>query len=472
MSRPVVIVNARLLDPATGLDGRGGLLIVGGRIAELGPGVTVALAPGGAEVIDAKGLCLAPGLVDMRVQLGEPGAEHKERIDSGAAAAAAGGVTSMAVLPNTDPPIDEPAMVEFVARRARQVKLGKVYPYAAITKQLRGEELAEIGLLKAAGAVAFTDGERALANARVMRRALSYAAGFDALIVQHPEEPALAEHGVMNEGPLASRLGLAGIAPGGRGDDGRARPAPARADRAGGCTSPTSRQLRRSRRSARARRAACGSPATPPRTISRSTSSRSRATGPSPRSRRRCAPRPTGAPWSRRCKDGTIDVIASDHCPQDQDSKRLPFAQAACGVIGVQTMLPVCLRLVHEGELGLLALLRTMTEAPARILGLDAGRLAQGCSGRPRPVRPRGALEDHRGQPARACRRTPPSRAGWWRAGSPARWSTAGPSSSTKAEPLRARVPGRASLISGRRDGARAHEPGRRFSPGPLHRAA
>ncbi|MFL5332008.1 MAG: dihydroorotase, partial [Geminicoccaceae bacterium] len=213
MSRPVVLVNARLLDPASGLDGRGGVLIVGGRIAEVGPGVTVALAPGGAEVIDAKGLCLAPGLVDMRVQLGEPGAEHKERIDSGAAAAAAGGVTSMAVLPNTDPPIDEPAMVEFLARRARQVKLGKVYPYAAITKRLEGRELAEIGLLKAAGAVAFTDGERALADARVMRRALSYASGFDALIVQHPEEPALAEHGVMNEGALASRLGLAGIAP-------------------------------------------------------------------------------------------------------------------------------------------------------------------------------------------------------------------------------------------------------------------
>ena len=171
------------------------------------------LAPGGAEVIDARGLCLAPGLVDMRVQLGEPGAEHKERIDSGAAAAAAGGVTSMAVLPNTDPPIDDPAMVEFVARRARQVKLGKVYPYAAITKGLAGQELAEIGLLKAAGAVAFTDGERALANARVMRRALSYAAGFDALIVQHPEEPTLAERGMMNEGPLATRLGLAGISP-------------------------------------------------------------------------------------------------------------------------------------------------------------------------------------------------------------------------------------------------------------------
>ena len=172
----MLIINGRLLDPASGLDARGGLLVVQGRIAELGPGVTAAMAPAGTEVIDAAGLCLAPGLVDMRVQLGEPGAEHKERIETGAPAAAAGGVTSLAVLPNTEPPIDDPAMVEFVARRARQVKLVKVHPYAAVTKGLAGRELAEIGLLKAAGAVAFTDGERAVANARVMRRALSYAA--------------------------------------------------------------------------------------------------------------------------------------------------------------------------------------------------------------------------------------------------------------------------------------------------------
>ncbi len=377
MSRPVLIVNARLLDPATGLDSRGGLLIVGTRIAELGPGVTGAMAPGGAEVIDARGFCLAPGLVDMRVQLGEPGAEHKERVDSGAAAAAAGGVTSMAVLPNTDPPIDDPAMVEFVARRARQVKLGKVHPYAAITKQLKGQELAEIGLLKAAGAVAFTDGERALADARVMRRALSYAAGFDALIVQHPEEPALALHGVMNEGPLASRLGLAGIPPaaetimierdlrlleltGGRLHfahvstagavaairDGKRRGLQVTCDTAPHYLALNELEVEGYRTFAKVR---------PPL---RTEDDRLAVVA--------------------GLKDGTIDVIASDHCPQDQDSKRLPFAQAEFGVLGMQTMLPICLRLVHEGELGLLPLLRTMTEAPARILGLDAGRLAKG----------------------------------------------------------------------------------------------
>jgi dihydroorotase len=377
VSRPAVIADARLLDPASGLDEKGGLLIVGGRIAEFGPRVTAATAPGGAEVIDAQGLCLAPGLVDLRVQLGEPGAEHKERIDSGALAAAAGGVTSMAVLPNTDPPIDEPAMVEFVARRARQVRLGKVHPYAAVTKQLKGEELAEIGLLKAAGAVAFTDGERALANARVMRRALAYARNFDALIVQHPEEPALAELGVMNEGALASRLGLAGI------------PATAEAimverdlrllELTGGrlhfahvSTAEAVAAIRAAK--AKGLRVTCD---TAPHYLALN-----ELEVEGYRTFAKVSP-PLRSEDDRRAvveglRDGTVDVIASDHCPQDQDSKRLPFAQAACGVVGVQTMLPVSLRLVHEGVMSLLDLLARMTAAPARILGLEAGRLAEG----------------------------------------------------------------------------------------------
>ncbi|MFO1075057.1 MAG: dihydroorotase [Geminicoccaceae bacterium] len=379
MSRPAVVINARLLDPASRLDVKGGLLIVGGRIAELGPQVSVSLAPGGAEVIDARGLCLAPGLVDMRVQLGEPGAEHKERIDSGAAAAAAGGVTSMAVLPNTDPPIDDPAMVEFVARRARQVKLGKVYPYAAITKQLKGEELAEIGLLKAAGAVAFTDGERALANARVMRRALSYARNFDALIVQHPEEPALAELGVMNEGTLASRLGLAGIA---------VAAEAIMVERDLRLLALTGGRLHFAHVSTGEAIAAIRAAKARGLSVTCDTAPHYLALNELEvegyRTFAKVAP-PLRAEADREAvveglKDGTIDVIASDHCPQDQDSKRLPFAQAACGVIGVQTMLPVSLRLLHEGDLGLLDLLAKMTAAPARILGLEAGRLAKGAA--------------------------------------------------------------------------------------------
>lgn len=377
MSRPVILINARLLDPASGLDAKGGVLVVGGRIAEIGPSVTVAMAPGGAEIVDAKGLCLAPGLVDMRVQLGEPGAEHKERIDSGVLAAAAGGVTSLAVLPNTDPPIDEPAMVEFVARRARQVKLGKVYPYAAITKKLKGEELAEIGLLKAAGAVAFTDGERALANARVMRRALAYAANFDALVVQHPEEPTLAENGAMNEGAIASRLGLAGI------------PAAAEVimiERDLRLLELTRGRLHFAHVSTQGGIAAIRAAKARGLRVTCDTSPHYLALNELEvegyRTFAKVSP-PLRSEDDRRAvveglKDGTVDVIASDHCPQDQDSKRVPFAQAACGVIGVETMLAVCLRLVHEGDLDLLTLLRKLTEAPARILGLDAGRLARG----------------------------------------------------------------------------------------------
>jgi dihydroorotase len=377
MTRPVLILGARLLDPATGLDTRGGLLAVDGRIAEIGPGVTASMAPGGAEVINGAGLCLAPGLVDMRVQLGEPGAEHKERIETGAMAAAAGGVTSLAVLPCTEPPIDDPAMVEFVARRARQVKLVKVYPYAAVTKRLAGQELAEIGLLKAAGAVAFTDGERAIANARVMRRALSYATAFDALIVQHPEEPALAENGAMTEGAVASRLGLTGI------------PAVAEVmmvERDLHLLELTGGRLHLAHLSTAAAVASVRAAKVRGLRVTCDTAPHYLALNELEvegyRTFAKVSP-PLRSEEDRRAiveglRDGTIDAIASDHCPQDQDSKRLPFAQAACGVIGLETMLPVALTLHHEGRIGLLDLLRTMTSAPADILGLEAGHLRKG----------------------------------------------------------------------------------------------
>ena len=379
MSRPVLIVNARLLDPASGLDQRGGVLIVNERIAELGAGVTPTRAPGGAEIVDARGLCLAPGIVDMRVQLGEPGAEHKERFESGGAAAVAGGVTTMAVLPNTEPPIDDPAMVEFVARRARQAKLAKVYPYAAVTRRLEGKELAELGLLKAAGAVAFTDGERAVARASLMRRALSYARMLDGLIVQHPEDPSLAEGGVMNEGAIATRLGLAGI--------------PVAAE-----VMMIERDLRlveltggrihfahvstgaaiEAIRAAKARGLAVTCDTSPHHLALNELEVEgyrtfAKVSPPLRREEDRLA-------VVEGLKDGTIDAIASDHCPQDQDSKRLPFAQAAFGVIGVQTLLAVSLTLVHEGRIGLLELLRLLTASPAAILGLEAGRLERGAA--------------------------------------------------------------------------------------------
>src|SRR5215471_8768316 len=209
--RPLAMFNARLLDPATKRDERGGILVQDGLIADLGPQVKAQGLSDDFERLDAGGHCLAPGLIDMRVQLREPGEEHKETIATASAAAAAGGVTSMVCLPNTDPVIDDVAGVEFIARRARETRLSKVYCYGAVTKGLEGKELVEIGLLSESGALAFTDGLAAVADARVMARALSYARCFGALIIQHPELANLADGGAMNAGELSTRLGLPGI---------------------------------------------------------------------------------------------------------------------------------------------------------------------------------------------------------------------------------------------------------------------
>src|SRR5580693_10271790 len=183
----LLIRGARLLDPASGLDTTGDLLVEGERIAAIGGDLPA--CDRDAETINAEGLCLAPGLVDMRVQLREPGAEHLESIESGGRAAAAGGVTTMVALPNTEPPVDDVSVVEFLARRAREVRLAKIHTYAAATKGMHGKELTEIGLLAANGAVGFTDGVKPVANALVMRRVLAYARTFDQLVIQHPEEP-------------------------------------------------------------------------------------------------------------------------------------------------------------------------------------------------------------------------------------------------------------------------------------------
>lgn len=375
--RPVLFANARLLDPATGLDAVGGLLVKDGRIADLGPRVTAESGPDDAELVDAAGLCLAPGLVDMRVRLGEPGHEHKERFESGCATAAAGGVTSMACLPDTVPPIDDPAMVEFVARRARRVRSVKVHPYAAVTKGLAGEQIAELGLLKEAGAVAFSDADNAIASARVMRRALQYAGPLDALVVQHPEEPTLARGGAMNAGAIASRLGLAGIPAVAEvmmieRDLRLVEMTGARWHAAHVSTAAGIEAIRRAK--ARGLRVSCE---TTPHHLALN-----ELEVEGYRTFAKVSP-PLRSEADRRAVvegllDGTIDAIASDHCPQDQDSKRIPFAQAEVGVVGLQTMLPVALHLIHEGRIGLLDLLRTMTVAPADLLGIDAGRLRVG----------------------------------------------------------------------------------------------
>jgi dihydroorotase len=375
MTARTLFRNARLLDPATNLDRAGDLLIEDGRIAEIG-GVRAARD---AEMIDCAGACLSPGLVDMRVELREPGAEHQESMNSGAQAAVAGGVTTMVALPNTDPVIDEMALVEFVARRSRDVGLARIRTYAAATKGLRGNELTEMGLLAAAGALAFTDAGRAIADPVVMRRALSYARTFDLLVMQHPEEPHLARGGVMNEGEVATRLGLAGITPAAELimverdlrlceiTGGRLHVAHVSTERAIDAI-----------RQAKARKLPVTCDTAPHYFALNET-----AVG-DYRSFAKVSP-PLRSEWDRRAvvlglKDGTIDCIASDHSPHDQESKRLPFASAASGIIGVETLLPLALELYHNGHLPLLQVLKAVTQRPAEILRLPSGRLEIGAA--------------------------------------------------------------------------------------------
>src|SRR5712692_11658956 len=206
--RPILLANARIVDPSRDLDEPGDVLIADGVIRDARRGIRASGVPEGTETIDCRGRVVAPGLVDMRAFVGEPGAEHRETLASASRAAAAGGVTTIVCQPETTPVIDDPAIVDFVLRRARDTAIVHVHPMAALTKGLRGEEMAEIGLLRASGAVAFTDGARSVTNAQVMRRALTYARDFDALVVHHTEDPDLIGEGVMNEGEFAARLGL------------------------------------------------------------------------------------------------------------------------------------------------------------------------------------------------------------------------------------------------------------------------
>ena len=367
--------QARLLDPESGLDRCGDLLVEGERIAAVGGDLSATARD--AEVVDAVGLCLAPGLVDMRVQLREPGAEQMESIETAGEAAAAGGVTTMVALPNTEPPVDDISVVEFLARRAREVRLTKIHTYAAATKGLKGRDLTEMGLLAANGALGFTDGVQAVADALVMRRVLGYARTFDLLVLQHPEEPSLARAGEVNEGEIATRLGLPAITPMAEvimieRDLRLVEITGARYHVAHVSTGAGIEAIRGAK--------AQGLPVTcdtaPPYFVLNET-----AIG-DYRTFAKLSP-PLRSEWDRRAvveglRDGTIDAIASDHAPWDQDSKRLPFSSAAYGIVGLETLLPLSLELYHNGHLGLLELIRRLTCNPTRIVGLPVGRLAAG----------------------------------------------------------------------------------------------
>ncbi|MEA1833847.1 dihydroorotase [Methylobacterium durans] len=374
--RPLLLSNARLIDPATGREGPGAVLVREGRIADIAWG-SVPAAPDGAETIDCAGHVLAPGLIDMRAFVGEPGAEHRETLASASAAAAAGGVTTLVCMPDTNPVIDGPAIVDFVLRRARDTASVNVLPAAAITKGLAGAEMTEFGLLREAGAVAFTDGLKAVTNAQVMRRALTYARDFGVLLMQHAEEPDLVGDGVMNEGEMASRLGLHGI--------------PREAE-----TVMLERDIRLVRLTGGRYHAAMISCADSVEIVRRAKADGLPVTcgvsvnnlvlneGDIGHYRTFCRLSPPLRHEADRLAvvaalaEGLIDVVVSDHNPQDVETKRLPFAEAADGALGIETLLGAALRLVHTGDIALPQLLRALTTRPAEILGREAGRLAVG----------------------------------------------------------------------------------------------
>ncbi len=373
---PLAFVNARLIDPERGVEQRGGVLVEDGKIKYFGPDLTPDNLPSQVDVIDGRGQILSPGLIDLRAFVGEPGFEYRETIATATAAAAAGGVTTIVASPETHPPVDDPAVVDFLQRRARDNGRVRVLPAAAITKALEGKEIAEFGLLSEAGAVAFTDGSLSIRNSQTLRRAMTYARDFDALIVHFPEDRDLGG-GVMNAGELATRLGLSGVP---REAEAIALDRDIRLVRMTGvryCAAPISTTLSLE---IIAKAKAEGLPVSCGVSINHLTLNENdigdyrtflKLKPPLRREEERLA-------LVEAVASGLIDIVFSDHNPQDVETKRLPFAEADFGALGVETLLSAGLRLVHSGHLALPQLLRAMTSRPAEILRLPQGRLARG----------------------------------------------------------------------------------------------
>jgi dihydroorotase len=375
--RPILLANARVIDPSREFDGIGDVLIADGVIRESRRGIGAAGVPEGTDIINCAGKIVAPGLIDMRAFVGEPGASHRETFASASQAAATGGITTIICQPDTSPVIDNSATVDVVLRRARDTAIVNILPMAALTKGMRGEEMTEIGLLKAAGAVAFTDGDRSVTNAQVMRRALTYARDFDALIVHHTEDPNLVGEGVMNEGEFAARLGLAGIPNASEAVmlERDMRLAALTGGRYHAASLSCIESLEILKRARDAGLAVSASVSINHVTLNEND------IGPY-RTFLKLSP-PLRTEDDRLAlvaavASGLIDVVMSDHNPQDVEVKRLPFAEAAAGAIGLQTMLPAGLRLIHNGEMDFKTLIRAMSTRPAELMGLPGGSLRAG----------------------------------------------------------------------------------------------
>jgi dihydroorotase len=367
------LTNARLIDPEAGTDEIGSLLIRDGLILARDPGTT----PGGAEVFDCAGKCLAPGIIDIGVKIGEPGERHKESFKTAGRAAAAGGVTTMVTRADTTPPVDTPEVLDFVKRRAQEVSVVRIAPMAALTKGRDGREMTEIGFLRDAGAVAFSDGDRVVQDLKVLSRALTYAKGLDALVIGHAQEPILSEGAAVTSGKFATLRGLPGVSP--------------MAERIGlerdlalvemtGVSYHLDQISTAKALPALKRARDAGLDVTAGISIHHLTLNEFDV-GPY-RTFFKVKP-PLRSEEDRLAMveavaSGEIDVICSMHTPQDEESKRLPYEEAASGAVGLETLLPAAMRLVHSGALDLPQLWRALSLNPAKRLGLPGGRLAPG----------------------------------------------------------------------------------------------
>jgi dihydroorotase len=376
-ARPFAFNNARLVDPETGYDGPGAVVVSGGVIADIARGRDFTDLSSDVRVIDCNGGMLAPGLVDLRVKTGEPGAETKETLRSAAQAAAAGGVTSIVVQPDTDPAVDDPSVVDFILRRAQDIESCHIHAAGAATKGLRGEQMAEIGLMRDAGARYITDVDRPIIDSKVMRRILSYAASFGMALAHRPQDPWLSKGAAATEGEFASRLGLPS--------------APAASERIGLERDLALAELSGGRllvdqitcgAALEALARAKGRGVNAVATASINHLSFNELDIGDYRTFARMDP-PLRAEDDRQAliealASGLVDIVVSAHAPAPAEDKRLPFDEATPGGVGLETLLPALLSLYHDGRLPLVDLMRTVTLAPARFLGLPTGRLASG----------------------------------------------------------------------------------------------
>lgn len=376
-SGPIAFQNARLVDPQTGYDGPGALLAAEGVIARVSHGADLTDLPADTLVVDARGHMLCPGLIDLRVKTGEPGNEPKETLKSAARAAAAGGVTSIVVQPDTDPVVDDPAVVDFILRRTRDIELVHVYPAGAATQGCRGKAMAEIGLMHEAGCVYVTDADRPIVDSRVMRRLLAYAGGQGVLVAHRPADPWLADGAVATESEFSGRMGLG------------AEPVAAETimlERDIALVELTGSRLLVDQISAAAplaslaRAKARGLPILATASINHLTFNEldigdyrtfCKLTPPLRGEDDRLA-------LVEAVASGLVDIIVSAHAPAPAEEKRLPYDEASPGSVGLQTLLAALLTLYHEGAAPLLRLIDAVTLAPARAIGLTAGRLSPG----------------------------------------------------------------------------------------------